>query len=138
MAFSKRGMPRLLKLQSGGQKISVSLPEGGSFVKHGMTSSGSFNVYHYIGVTNTIEKDDLTPITATLRVYTRRRLSGSEEKALLGYVQSSTGIYVESPYNLPSLPQPLHEAHRLSRKLYKISRWGVRVEKLKPEVLGRL
>jgi hypothetical protein len=139
VAFSKRGVPRLLKLQSEGQEdISVSLPEGGSFVKHGVTSSGSFNVYHYIGVTNTIERDDLTPITVTLRVYTRRMLSGSEERALLGYVQSSTGIYVESPYNLPSLPQPLHEAHRLSRKLYKISRWGVRVEKLKPEVLGRL
>jgi hypothetical protein len=138
VAFSKRGIPRLLKLQSWGQKINVSLPEGGSFVKHGVTSSGSFNVYHYIGVTNTIEGKGLTPITATLRVYTRRMLSGSEERALLGYVQSSTGIYVESPYNLPSLPQPLHEAHRLSRKLYKISRWGVRVEKLKPEVLGRL
>jgi len=138
VAFSKRGMPRLLKLQSWGQKIGVSLPEGGSFVKHGVTGSGSFNVYHYIGVTNTIERDDLTPITATLRVYTRRMLSGSEERALLGYVQSSTGIYVESPYNLPSLPQPLYEAHRLSRKLYKISRWGVIVEKLKPEVLGRL
>ena|GEM_PF-1408975 len=138
VAFSKRGMPRLLKLQSWGQKISVSLPEGGSFVKHGVTGGGSFNVYHYIGVTNTIERYDLTPITATLRVYTRRRLSGSEERALLGYIQSSTGIYVESPLNLPSLPQPLYEAHRLSRKLYKISRWGVIVEKLKPEVLGRL
>jgi hypothetical protein len=138
VAFSKRGVPRLLKLRSEGREISVSLPEGGSFVKHGVTTSGSFNVYHYIGVTNTIERDDLTPITATLRVYTRRMLSDSEERALIGYVQSSTGIYVESPYNLPSLPQPLHEAHRLSRKLYKISRWGVRVEKLKPEVLGRL
>jgi len=138
VAFSKRGVPRLLKLQSGGQEIGVSLPEGGSFVKHEATSSGSLNVYHYVGVTNTIERDDLTPITATLRVYTRRRLSDSGERALLEYVQSSTGIYVESPYNLPSLPQPLHEAHRLSRKLYKISRWGVIVEKLKPEVLGRL
>jgi hypothetical protein len=138
VAFSKRGIPRLLKLQSGGQEISVSLPEGGSFVKHEVTSSGSFNVYHYIGVTNTIERDDLTPITASIRVYTTRRLSGSEERALLGYIQSSTGIYVESPYNLPSPPQPLHEAHRLSRKLYKISRWGVIFEKLKPEVLGRV
>jgi hypothetical protein len=138
VAFSKRGVPRLLKLQSWGQKISVSLPEGGSFVKHGVTGGGSFNVYHYIGVTNTIEKSDLTPITASIRVYTRRRLSGSGERALLGYIQSSTGIYVESPLNLPSLPQPLYEAHRLSRKLYKISRWGVIVEKLKPEVLGRL
>jgi hypothetical protein len=138
VAFSKRGVPRLLKLRSEGQEIGVSLPEGGSFVKHGVTGGGSFNVYHYIGVTNTIERCDLTPITATLRVYTRRRLSGSGERALLGYVQSSTGIYVESPLNLPSLPQPLYEAHRLSRKLYKISRWGVIVEKLKPEVLGRL
>ncbi|MFZ8788707.1 MAG: hypothetical protein ACO2OZ_03450 [Acidilobaceae archaeon] len=111
---------------------------GGSFVKHGVTGGGSFNVYHYIGVTNTIERYDLTPITASIRVYTRRRLSDSGERALLGYIQSSTGIYVESPLNLPSLPQPLYEAHRLSRKLYRISRWGVIVEKLKPEVLGRL
>jgi hypothetical protein len=111
---------------------------GGSFVKHGAISSGSFNVYHYIGVTNTIERYGLTPITASIRVYSRRRLSDSGERVLLGYVQSSTGIYVESPYNLPSLPQPLHEAHRLSRKLYKISRWGVIVEKLKPEVLRLL
>jgi hypothetical protein len=46
-----------------------------------VTGGGSFNVYHYIGVTNTIEKSDLTPITASIRVYTRRRLSGSEESS---------------------------------------------------------
>ncbi|MFZ8795207.1 MAG: hypothetical protein ACO2O2_15190, partial [Acidilobaceae archaeon] len=56
IAFSKRGVPRLLKLQSWGQKIGVSLPEGGSFVEHGVTGGSSFNVYHYMGVTNTIER----------------------------------------------------------------------------------
>ena len=65
VAFSKRGVPRLLKLRSEKPKISVSLP-GGSFVKHGVTGGGSFNVYHYIGVTNTIEKSDFTLITASM------------------------------------------------------------------------
>jgi len=50
---------------------------------------------------------------------------------------SSTMIFVESPHFMPTLPQPLHEADRLSRKLHVISKHVI-IERLKSNILELL
>jgi hypothetical protein len=135
VAVSKQGVPRLVKADSN----AVRLPERGVFIWHSAAKVGSFNEYFCVGVTNIVERDDLTPVTCSLRIYAPedKCLDRDQLHKLLNYVQSSTMVFVESPKHLPSLPQPLHEAHRLSRKVSKIVRWVPTIE-LKRNVLEKL
>jgi hypothetical protein len=135
IAVSKQGVPRLVKTDGN----AIRLPERGVFIWHGAAKVGSFNEYFCVGVTNIVERDDLTPVTCSLRIYAPedKNLNRDQLHKLLNYVQSSTMVFVESPMHLPSLPQPLHEAHRLSRKVSKIVRWVPTIE-LKRNVLEKL
>jgi len=122
IAISKIGVPRLVIVDD----TSVRSPERGIFVEHTSSTTKGFNHYEYLGVTSIItdiaQKQDLTPITGTYSIYIKDNVK-IDVKELLDYVYSSTMIFVESPLYLPSFPQPLHEAHRKSRKLHKLSRY---------------
>jgi hypothetical protein len=135
VAVSKQGIPRLVKVAGGSAK----LPERGVFVWHGVEEVGSFREYSFVGVTNIVEEKDLTPVTGVYRVYVPKdvELDAGTRAALFSYVQSSTMVFVESPMHLPSLPQPLHEAHRLSKKLFKVARW-VPIAELRRDILKNL
>jgi len=135
VTVSRQGIPRLVKVAGGSAK----LPERGVFVWHGVEEVGSFREYSYVGVTNIVERSDLTPITGVYRVYVPKdvELDAGTRAALLSYIQSSTMVFVESPMHLPSLPQPLHEADRLSKKLSKIARW-VSIPELRRDILKNL
>ena len=135
VAVSKQGVPRLVKTNSD----AIRLPERGVFIWHSAAKVRSFNEYFCVGVTNIVKRDDLTPVTCSLRIYAPedKNLNRDQLHKLLNYVQSSTMVFVESPLHLPSLPQPLHEAHRLSRKVSKIVRWVPTIE-LKRNVLEKL